>query len=58
MLVSVKLTARGAGPLVALAVNDAVGLTGAELTEIVFDVELEPPLFVAVNVAVKVPAAV
>jgi hypothetical protein len=58
VLVSANVTANGAVPLVGLAVNDAVGATGAVPTVIVRDADVEPPAFVAVRRAVYVPAAV
>jgi len=57
VLVSVNCTFSGAVPLVALAEKDAVGGTGAVETVIVFDDDVEPFAFEAVNVAVNVPAA-
>jgi hypothetical protein len=57
VLVSVKFTVSGAGPVVVLAVKDAVGAIGPVVTVIVFDAVVDPFAFVAVSVAVKVPAA-
>ncbi len=54
LLVSVKFTTRGAVPVVGVAVKLAVGADGW-LTVMVRDAELDPWLFVTVNVAVKVP---
>jgi hypothetical protein len=53
----VNCTFSGAVPLVGLAVNDAVGATGADETVIVFDADVDPFAFDAVSVAVNVPAA-
>ena len=52
VLVSVNVTASGARPLVGLAVNEAVGSIGAELTAIVREADVEPPAFVAVRATV------
>jgi len=47
----------GAVPLDGLALNDAVGATGADETVIVLDAEVDPFAFDATSVAVNVPAA-
>jgi hypothetical protein len=53
---SVKVTARGAVPLVGLALNLATGAVAAGLTVIVPVALLDPPELVTVSVTVKVPA--
>jgi hypothetical protein len=58
VLVSVNVTSNCAGPLVGLAVKDAVGWVGADDTLIVCETDVPPPEFVAVSVAVNVPAVV
>jgi hypothetical protein len=51
MEVSVKVTARGAVPVVAELVNDAVGAAGRLTTTVVL-ADVEPPRLVAVRVTV------